>query len=301
MEEIEKPYSRWQWFFYIILVPIIFGLLLGGMIFTFLGYDVLDTAKSIGSNIPGISKLLDQSDSTNGGQNSIADSGSENNGDGERSDSAAEDDPQLQALQQQLEEKEAEIERLMAELKQREEIEEQERISKEEYQQNLRELARVYGGMSASRAAEIFENMTLMEAAQIMVLMSQQQQTSIFSKLEPTFAAQLTVLMKELHLVDDPDMAALQERVQVLANALDEKDADAKLSLNQLAKTYANLPPDHAATIFEQMSGNEEDFQLALKILAVMSDQDRSNLMAAMDTEKARTYTRALAKKSEES
>jgi flagellar motility protein MotE (MotC chaperone) len=281
-----------------ILVPIIFGLLLGSMIFTFLGYNVLDTAKSIGQSIPVVSTLLDRSSPADDeDQASLADLEAERADDAEQQDgNAQETDPQIVALRQQLEAKEAEIVQLREQLEQQANTAMQERISREEYQQQIRELARVYGGMSASRAASIFENMTLTEAAQIIRLMPQQQQTAIMGRLDPNFAAQLTVVLKDIHSVDDPEMAALQERLQVLINVLDEEGAEAKLSINQLAKTYSNLPAPRAAAIFELMSGNQAEFLLAQKILAAMSDQDRSNILAAMDTAEARKYTNALSR-----
>lgn len=298
MEENENRYGKLQWFFYIILVPTIFTVILVGIIFSFLGYDVVEAAKSLTKNIPIVSSLVQSDEDENTPE--LSPSEKLELAQTELSTAQAE----LETLKTSLQKKDMEILELEQRIKQREESEERAREIEESTaaaraQQN-RELAELYGSMSAKRAAAILEKLTLYESALIVKEMDSQQRTALMAKFDPAFAANLTVTLKELELVEDPEMAALQERVQALIGMLDEKVEDgqekpSKLSMNHLANTFTKLPAAQAANILEKMSEKEKEFKLAATILAVMSDETRSSIFAVMDPEIAIKYTNALA------
>lgn len=152
--------------------------------------------------------------------------------------------------------------------------------------------------MSTSRSAAILENLTLKEAAIIMNELNTTQQSAVMAKLEPPFAANLTVVIKEMNSAQDPEIAALQERVKLLMNMFDEdaESAQATVPLNNMANTISQMPPAQAAAILVDMSQSDNEFQLGVKLLANMADANRSGIMAVMDTDVAKKYINALTK-----
>ncbi|WP_202077085.1 hypothetical protein [Caldalkalibacillus salinus] len=297
MKENEKPYSKLQWFFYIILIPFFFSTLLVAIIFTFLGYNVVDTAKQVVSNIPGFESvatdMTEQSEELEGTE-------------GTRQPQLDEQPVTLEeitALESKMREKDEQISELNERIATLNAEQEEDRISREAREEKIQELARMYGRMSASRAAPIIENLTLLEAAQILNEMNTQEQTALMSRLNPSFAAQVTVVIKELHTVEDVDVAALQERLHMMVGLLDAEelgedgdnlDQSPRISINQMVNTYSQLPPAQAAAILEDMSGNQAEFTVATRLLSAMSDEHRSAIMGAMETDVARQYTNAL-------
>lgn len=55
-------YSKLQWFFFVVVIPFIFALIVYGVIMTFMGKSVVDQVKSVGSHVPFVSSLLDEED-----------------------------------------------------------------------------------------------------------------------------------------------------------------------------------------------------------------------------------------------
>ena len=54
MEEIqeEREYGRWEWFFYMIVIPALFASLLGGVLLSLLGVNVLGKVLHWANPIP---------------------------------------------------------------------------------------------------------------------------------------------------------------------------------------------------------------------------------------------------------
>lgn len=54
----EQSYSKLQWVFYIIIVPLFFITFLIVIILTFFGVNVIDPALAAGQKVPGLSAIL---------------------------------------------------------------------------------------------------------------------------------------------------------------------------------------------------------------------------------------------------
>ncbi|GAA0365068.1 hypothetical protein GCM10008968_21100 [Bacillus horti] len=299
MEENEKPYGRLQWVFYIVLVPALFTLILVGIIFTFLGYNVIDATKSFFQNIPVVSALFNSEDDETEG---VAE---ETEPTINLEEELAQKDTELEgvqteliALKSDLQQREMKILELEQTIEEMTVQEEQNVISAKERTKQIRELAQLYGGMSAKRAAAILENLTLTEAALIIREMDSQQRSGILTRFDPAFAAQLTVTLQELDTVDDPEMAALQERVKLLMGMLNDnlEATDSRIPLNNMVNTLSQLPTAQAVEMLTEMSGSDADFALATTFLAIMSDESRSTIFAQMDPEVAIKFTKELTK-----
>jgi flagellar motility protein MotE (MotC chaperone) len=293
LEEIEKPYSKLQWLFYIIIVPTIFTLLLVGIILTFLGVNVVDSVLATGHKVPGLSSILPepkgsiyQESETQSVEQSLQ----------EAQERATQSEQEIGLLESEIAQKTEEVAKLTEQIEQLKKEMEDKRLSEEERLNKLRELAQIYEGMSTSKSAAIIENLSLQEAALILNQMTSQDQSAIMAKLTPTYAAKLTIVMKEMELAENPEVAALQERVNLLMNMVDKQEdgEGSTISIMQMVNTFSQMPPPQAATILTDMSGTDSEFQLGITILANLDDASRSAIMAAMDTDAARKYTNAL-------
>jgi flagellar motility protein MotE (MotC chaperone) len=293
LEEIEKPYSKLQWLFYIIIVPTIFTLLLVGIILTFLGVNVVDSVLSTGQKVPVLSSILPEpkEPTTQDSEEQAVEPSLE-----EVQERASQSEQEVGRLENELAQKTEEVEKLTEQIEQFKKEMEDKRLSEEERLNKLREIAQIYVGMSTSKSAAIIENLSLHEAALIMNQMANKDQSAIMTKLSPTYAAKLTIVMKEMELAENPEIAALQERVNLLMKMVDNKEdgEGSTISIMQMVNTFSQMPPPQAATILKDMIGVNSEFQLGITILANMDDASRSAIMAVMDADTARKYTNSL-------
>jgi flagellar motility protein MotE (MotC chaperone) len=295
LEEIEKPYSKLQWLFYIIIVPTIFTLLLVGIILTFLGVNVVDSVLSTGQKVPVLSSILPEPKEP---INQDLDDQAAEPSLQEAEERASQFEQDIGRLENELAQKTEEVETLTEQMEQLKKEMQDKRLSEVERLNKLRELAQIYVGMSTSKSAAIIENLSLHEAALIINEMASKDQSAIMTKLTPTYAAKLTIVMKEMELAENPEIAALQERVNLLMNMVDNKENGngSTISIMQMVNTFSQMPPPQAATILKDMSGVQSEFELGITILANMDDAGRSAIMAVMDAETARKYTNSLLK-----
>jgi flagellar motility protein MotE (MotC chaperone) len=296
MEETERPYSKLEWLFYIIILPSIFSLTLFVILATFFGFNVLDKALAVGHKVPGLSSVLpelkeevqDAGDGLEDGTNSLQ----------QTEQKLAQVETDYDSLEQKLAQKEEELIQLEEQINLLKEELEEKLITEGEYKQKVSELAVLYGGMSAGKAGPILENLTLLEAASILELMDNKKRAAILAKLDPSFAADVTVAMKEMHKVDNPELAVLQERVNVLMEELSKQTegASESITIDEMANTFSQMQARQAATILDDMSKTAEEFKLGIRILASMTDANRSTIMSQMTVDIAKKYTKELVK-----
>lgn len=82
------------------------------------------------------------------------------------------------------------------------------------YQKQVADLAKLYAGMKASKAAPIMENLTTEEMVQIFSVMNKASKTAILEKMDPQKAADVTIKLKETTSSSDMAIAALQSRLK---------------------------------------------------------------------------------------
>jgi flagellar motility protein MotE (MotC chaperone) len=148
----------------------------------------------------------------------------------------------------------------------------------EEYKVQITQLATLYAGMSASKAAPIMENLTPKEMVLVFSMMKPASRSAILEKMDPKKAAEASIGLKDIVPVKDQEIAALQERLTI--NGANETAAAKKVSKSDLALTFASMTPKNAATILLEMNRANSD-----KVLAIFSSMDnagRSQVMAAL-------------------
>ncbi|NEU29371.1 MotE family protein [bacterium LRH843] len=180
MSTKEKSYNKLQWFFLVIFIPIVFTVILSGVIVSLLGINVLDKAKEIGGSLPIVSSYL---------------SDEPENLDGE----------QVPLLEQKIAEQQAELDKLHDEMKRKDEeilqlerkqlqLEESQVVQKElaaRKKKELGEIAKTYETMSPKNAAAILAALPIDEAFMHLEQVSIEVRANILAKMESKKAADL--------------------------------------------------------------------------------------------------------------
>ncbi|UED77347.1 MotE family protein [Brevibacillus sp. DP1.3A] len=261
MEEIqeEREYGRWEWFFYMIVIPALFASLLGGVLLSLLGVNVLGTVLHWANSIPYVEKLVPDE--------YAATRNSEEQPDMDKQVATLQQDhaknqQQISTLKEESAKKDATIVALEKQLDDINKAMEDKRATEEERQKQFAGLAKVYTTMSPKNAAAIIENLKLQESVAVMTKMKPAQQADILAKMEPKKAADISILLKDSVVNKDDDIAALQQRVDVLTRALsDTRDGS---DAEDLKKTFAQLPPADAAAIIRSLMDTNKGQAIAL-------------------------------------
>jgi flagellar motility protein MotE (MotC chaperone) len=199
-----------------------------------------------------------------------------------------EKETEISGLKKQLDEKEIELGKKQSELESLSEEIKSELADKEERDKKLQQLANTYEGMSASKSASIMENLTLNEAALLLDAMGSTEQAAVLGKMNAAVAADLTIALRDLEKADDPELAAMQERVTLLMNAIDREKSS--LSTSDVAKDLSEMPEDEAAGILSKMAQSEEEKVVGLSILKKLGDDKRKVLLAEMEESISSSY-----------
>ncbi|ARK30997.1 MotE family protein [Halalkalibacter krulwichiae] len=181
MSETSKGHSKFQWFFLVVCIPVIFAVILFSVILSLLGVNVLDKAKAYGSEIPVVASLL---------ENEAVEVVEEVN---------------VEYLNETIQKLEAEVDRLQVTLNEREE--EIKKLSDEQAQiehkaaieearlesevQELKDLARTYEAMSTKNAAAIIEQLSDEDALLHLSQISIEVRAGILAKMDSELAANL--------------------------------------------------------------------------------------------------------------
>ncbi|MGN7470230.1 MotE family protein [Brevibacillus sp. SAFN-007a] len=285
MEEIqeEREYGRWEWFFYMIAIPALFASLLGGLLLSLMGVNVLGNVLHWANSIPYVEKLVpDEYDTVSAPAQNVPDTEKQV---AILQQDQARNQQQITALKEEAAKKDATIQALEKQVQDLNRLMEQQRASEEERQKQFADLAKVYTTMSAKNAAAIIENLSLDESVAVMTKMKPNQRADILAKMDPKKAADISILLKDSVVNKDDDIAALQQRIQALTKALSETRSGASSGASDqvLSDTFAQMPAeDSAAVIRSLMSTNKSR---ALALLRDMPADKRAQTLSAIAKE----------------
>jgi flagellar motility protein MotE (MotC chaperone) len=283
MEEIqEREYSKWEWFFYMILIPALFASLLGGILLHLLGVNVLGKVLHWANSIPYVEKIVpDVSDEAAGNSDERADLDKQVT---TLQAEQAKNQQKISTLQAEAAKKDATIQALQNRIEELQRMMEEKRTSEEERQKQYQDLAKLYTTMSPKNAAAIVQNLSLQEAVTVLTKMKPEERAGILEKMDPKKAADISILLKDMVVNKDDDIAALQERVKVMTKALSETRKDST-SLDSLINTFSQMPAEDAASIIRNLMGTNQN--RAISILAGMANDKRAEVLSAIAKEDA--------------
>ncbi|OLO40896.1 hypothetical protein BTR23_05330 [Alkalihalophilus pseudofirmus] len=182
----EKEYSKIQWFFFVILIPTIFAIILFAVILIFLGVDLKEKAKEVGGNLPFIGEHFDEE---------VEEQEHEDVNIDELYEQIAAQQAQIDQLEQQLTQKDEELLQVQQEASSLEAQVELQEESVVEVRQDLKEIAKTYEAMSTKNAANILSELPTSEALLHISQISTQPRAGILAKMEPEKAAEIMSLL----------------------------------------------------------------------------------------------------------
>ncbi|MCL7746469.1 MotE family protein [Halalkalibacter alkaliphilus] len=179
MREKDRSYSKFQWFFLVICIPVLFAVILFIVILSFLGVDVVDKTKQAAADVPFLSSMVQEEEEIVEVDVSMLDQ------------RINEQEAEIVRLQQIIDQREEAIEQLENELRQLEEKNEIDVELQNEAKQDLKDIARIYESMSTKNAAAIVSELSVEEALLHLSLVSVDARAGILSKVESELAAEL--------------------------------------------------------------------------------------------------------------
>ena len=290
-EEIEESsggFSRFLFF----MTPILFTIVLLGVLLALFNMDFRATLMDLGNKIPIVKNWIPDSENTE------VDTTEDLTKEEEEQKQKESTDATLKQLKEQVATQEAQLEEANKQATEQankaKELEEQLNAANEQeaaaqqseaqeaYQKEVKKLAQLYAGMSASKAAAIFDKLTTEEALQMLSVMSNESKAAILEKMDAQKAADLSIMLKDVNSSEDLAIAALQSRLKKEASngTGNAQSTSTGLSDTQLSQTFASLSADSAAKLIVQTYKISPD--KALKILKAVDDSTRSKILDAM-------------------
>lgn len=183
-------------------------------------------------------------------------------------------------LETTLKEKDQKIDELNKQIKEietsnnsNEELQKQSKINQSNQSiDQMKQVSGIYESIPASKAAAMFDTMSLEEAGLTLSMLDQEIQGNILGKMkDPKKAAQLTSLLREIAMLNESNPALLQEQIKALAqNQANPTDV--------LSETIAEMPAAQSASIIESMMAT--NFQVAMNIMKNIRTETRSQILA---------------------
>ncbi|WP_235441409.1 MotE family protein [Paenibacillus sp. IHB B 3415] len=281
--------------FLFLMIPIIFTLVLLGVLLTLFNMDIRNNVLEIANKIPVVEKWVPEPapdpDSDTAGE-TADDPKAESKEQAASSESTIKElksqlNAQAAQLKQAEEDKASEANKAEALQKQIDGMKEEAAAAvaateeeEDPYLKQVTDLAKLYAGMKASKAAPIMENLTTDEMVQIFSVMSNASKTAILEKMDPKKAADVSIKLKETTNSTDMAIAALQSRLKQDEAGTTTAAASANLDREKLSQTFTSMPAADAATLLGSMYSISPD--KVITILNTVSDTVRSSILGEM-------------------
>jgi len=280
--DMEKSsYGTIERFIYIILLPILFTAILTGVLLTLFDYDVKNVVYNIGRKIPIINNIVPKeqiagADTGNPASESIQLDQQVM----DLTDASAEKDNKILQLEVEAKSRDKQISQLEESVEKFVLEQETNAMNSEEYRKQLKNLASMYAGMTASKSAPILENLTMPELVLVLYEMSAEDQGRILEKMNPKTAADASIQLKDVNESTRKDWEEQAKIARDERTAKDDPEATTQLTNEELAQTFSAMTVDSAAEILIQL--NKTNSTKVVSLLNAMDNASRSNILAAI-------------------
>ncbi|MFD1774744.1 hypothetical protein [Paenibacillus rhizophilus] len=158
---------------------------------------------------------------------------------------------------------------------------------KETYIRAAAEIAKSYAAMLPSKAAAILQTQSAEEIIYAMAEMSSIERGHIWSKMDPAKVAEVSFQLKNRSDWTNQEIAQLQKKVNFI------KRAELKNSpLNEVAKTYSQMPPAEAAKLIDNLL--QTDTAKTLSVVKAMDSSARTRILTVMTDDQTLIASAAL-------
>ncbi|BBI34437.1 magnesium transporter MgtE N-terminal domain-containing protein [Cohnella abietis] len=279
--DVEKSsYSGFERFLFFV-TPILFTAVLLGVLLLMFNPDWRNAALEIGNKIPVIKSIIPEPSKPAEASTNTDEQLTVSNAKAkveELNALLADRDSALKQATEQTVQQKKQIEDLQGKVDLLTKDSSEKTITADAYHARISSLASMYAKMTPSKAAPIFENMTLDESALVLGAMSVAERGRVLERMQPKKAADVTMKLKDTDTVDDREVAALQSRIKELE--LKASEGSSTLDNTELNKTFSAMKPKNAAILLLQLAGTNQS--KVLRILGVLDDKPRSDILSAM-------------------
>ncbi|MFC4775393.1 MotE family protein [Paenibacillus sp. GCM10023252] len=276
MEMEKQGYSGFERFMFFV-TPILFTLVLLGVLLTLFNYDIRNKALEIGNQIPLLSDMLPEPQAASGVK--MDDSELKT---GKLSELQAALTVKERALNEATAAKaklDQSVKELQSEIDQLKRVNDEQVLEDEQYQAKVQDLASMYAKINPSKAAPILESMTLPEMVLVLDAMKSDDRVRILEKMNPKTAADATIMLKDTVTVKDRQIAALQARL-IKQQPSKAMAASSTLDQEQLSQTFTSMDAESAGQLLITMANVSPS--KVLRILNAVNNETRSSILSEM-------------------
>ncbi|MFF2482649.1 MgtE protein [Paenibacillus sp. NPDC058071] len=284
LETEKESYSGFERLMFI-LTPILFAVVMLGVLIILFNGDIRNQVLHYGNKVPLLKELLPDEKSTGSAATDDNKIRSENMGRkiADLQAQLTEKENELASTANLKTQQEQEIKKLETEIEQLNQSNAKKALENEEYDAKIQELASMYGKITPSKAAPILQAMTLEDMVLVLEAMRPDDRVRVMEKMNPKIAADATVQLKDTKSAKDRQIAALQaEKKKLLAATTKEKDQSALLDNDQLSATFKAMDAKSAGKLLVSMA--EVSPSKVHRILNAVDNTTRSAILAEMST-----------------
>ncbi len=183
----EKKAGKLQWFFFVIVIPIVFSVTLFIVILNIAGINVGDSVAKIGSNIPFVSSFFEET-----GDNEAEKTDNSEKKLKELETLVKDYESQIESLEMEVQAKEDELLKKEQEIEQLTSSLEQKESNAEQAEMELKNLSNSFKDMDPEKAAPIFEEMEQSLAIAVLKKLKADERGAIFEYMDPAKVATLS-------------------------------------------------------------------------------------------------------------
>ncbi|WP_424765791.1 MotE family protein [Paenibacillus sp. sgz302251] len=263
-----------------LMTPILFAIVLLGVLYTLVDNDFRNKMLELGNSVPVLRDVLPEPNAAN---NSLDDEELKNaNMSGKIADLQAQltaVEGELAAANQAKAALEQELNNLETDNSQLKVANEEQQLEDVEYQAKIQELSSMFAKITPSRAAPILQSMTLEEMVLVFANMRPDDRVRIMEKMNPQTAADAAMMLKDNVTAKDMQIAALQARLSTQESA-DTKAPSSVMDQEQLSATFTAMAATSAAELLIKMV--DVSPSKVIRILNAVDNQTRSAILAEM-------------------
>lgn len=263
-----------------LMTPILFAIVLLGVLYTLFNIDFRNKMLEAGNSVPFLKDVLPEPKVAGGSLND--DALKTTNMSAKIADLQAQltaIESELAAAKQSKTALEQEVKDLESDNSQLKNVNDEQLLEDEEYEAKIQELASMFSKITPSKAAPILQSMTLEEIVLVFANMRSDDRVRIMEKMNPQTAADAAMMLKDNVKTKDLQIAALQAKLNAQKTP-ETKKATSVLDQGQLSATFTAMDPKSAAELLIKMV--EVSPSKVLRILNAVDDQSRSAILAEM-------------------
>lgn len=276
------------------MTPILFAIVLLGVLYTLVDNDFRNKMLEAGNSVPFLKNVLPAPK---------LDSGTLNDSDLKTTNMSAKIadlqaklssiESELAAANQTKTALEREVKDLQGDNSQLKSMNEEALLEDEQYQAKIGELSSMFAKITPSKAAPILQSMSIEEMVLVFANMRPDDRVRIMEKMNPKTAADAAMRLKDNVTAKDLQIAALQARVNAQKSS-ETKPITSVLDQNQLSATFTAMDAKSAADLLIKMV--DVSPSKVLRILNAVDDKKRSDIIAKMSAINEKTTAQIVSK-----